>query len=186
MLARVRFPFPLRSAVVFGLLGCLGLATILLSGCGYALVGRASNLPPSVKSVYLQPLANRTPRQQVEQELTRAIADELVTRQRFSLASSATGADAQIEGTVIGFGVTPVTFDQNGRATAYEISIAVEVKFKNLADNKVIWSNDRYTFKESYPLEASSAAYVDREDEAIQKAAKRFAEAMVGDLLEGF
>ncbi|MEP7012815.1 MAG: LPS assembly lipoprotein LptE [Acidobacteriota bacterium] len=177
---------PFRSPIALGLLGLLGLASVVLSGCGYALVGRASNLPPSIKSVYLQPFTNRTPRQQVEQELTRSIADELVTRQRFSLASAAAGADAQIEGNVIGFGVTPVTFDQNGRATAYEISIAAEVKFKNLADNKVIWSNDRYTFKESYPLDASSANYIDREDEAIQKAAKRFAEAMVGDLLEGF
>lgn len=177
---------PFRSPIALALWGALCLAGVVLSGCGYALVGRAANLPPSVKSVYLQPFANRTPRQQVEQEVTRSIADELVTRQRFSLASTATGADAQIEGTVIGFGVTPVTFDQSGRATAYEISIAAEVKFKNLADNKVIWSNDRYTFKESYPLDASSAAYVDREDEAIKKAAKRFAESMVGDLLEGF
>ncbi len=182
--ARVSHPF--RSPIALGLLSLLSLAAVTLSGCGYALVGRASNLAPNIKSVYLQPFTNRTPRQQVEQELTRSIADELVTRQRFSLASAAAGADSQIEGTVVGFGVTPVTFDQTGRATAYEISIAAEVKFKNLADNKIIWSNDRYTFKESYPLEASSAAYVDREDEAIQKAAKRFAEAMVGDLLEGF
>ncbi len=155
-------------------------------GCGYALVGRSSNVPESVRSVYLKPFVNRTQRTQVEQELTRAIADELVTRQRFSVASSEAGANAQISGTVVNFGVTPVTFDDQGRATEYEISITAQVEFKNLGDDKVLWSNDRYTFRESYPVEVSSAAYFDREDEALEKAAKRFAETMVSDLLEGF
>ncbi|HXU45152.1 MAG TPA: LptE family protein [Thermoanaerobaculia bacterium] len=178
-----RAPWNLSTLV---LLALVVLPALVLDGCGYALVGRGTNLPPGIKNVYLKPLANRTQRQQVEQELTRSIGEELVTRQRFSLTAGEAGADAEIEGAVTGFGVTPVTFDQNGRATAYEISIAAEVKFKSLADNKVIWSNDHYTFRESYPLEVSSTAYFDREDEAIQKAAKRFAETMVSDLLEGF
>ncbi len=50
---------------------------LALAGCGYALVGKGSNIPDDVKSVYLQPLQNKTQRQQVEQELTQAIAMEL-------------------------------------------------------------------------------------------------------------
>ena len=66
----------------------LGASFLLLSGCGYALVGRGSNLPADIKTVYLRPLENRTPRSQVEQALTRAIADEMVKRQRFSMVGS--------------------------------------------------------------------------------------------------
>ena len=154
--------------------------------CGYALVGRASNVPEDVKRVYLKPFENRTPRPQVEQILTRAIADELVTRQRFAVASDPAAADAEISGAVLGFGVTPVTFDTNGRAIEYEISITSQVRFRRLSDDQTLWSNDRYLFRQSYPLEISDTGYFDRENLAIEDVAGRFAETMVSDLLEGF
>jgi outer membrane lipopolysaccharide assembly protein LptE/RlpB len=157
-----------------------------LAGCGYGLVGRGNNLPPDIRSVYIKPLENRTPRTQAEQFLTRAIADEMVTRQRFSVVSSATGADAELSGAVVAFGATPVTFDNSGRATEYEISITASMLFKRVGKEQVLWKNDRYNFRESYPVEVSNTAYFDQENLALEKAAKRFAETMVSDLLEGF
>lgn len=163
-----------------------GALAATLAGCGYALVGRASNLPEDVQEVHLAPFANRTARSQVEQILTRAIADELVTRQRFRMVADRAQADAELSGAVVGFGVTPVAFDGSGRATEYEISITAEVVFKRLADDTVLWRNDRYQFRESYPVEVSSTAYFDRENLALEEVAGRFAETMVSDLLEGF
>lgn len=171
----------MRSAV----LG-LGVLLLALSGCGYALVGRASNVPADIKAVYLRPLENRTQRSQVEQALTRAVAEELVTRNRFSVVGSAEQATAEISGAVVGFDVRPVTFDPTGRATQYELTIVASIAFKRLDNEEVIWSSDRYLFRESYEIAATGAEYVDREDEAIEEAAERFAETMVSDLLEGF
>jgi outer membrane lipopolysaccharide assembly protein LptE/RlpB len=159
---------------------------VALSGCGYALVGRGSNVPEDVREVYLQPLENRTQRSQVEQFLTRSIADELVTRQRFAVVGSAEAADAVISGAVVGFATTPVAFDPSGRATEYEIAITAQITFKRVGSDEVLWSNDRYTFRESYPIDPSEAGFFDREDQAIEEAAERFAETMVSDLLEGF
>lgn len=160
---------------------------LALSGCGYALVGRGSTIPADVKSVYLQPLANRTQRSQVEQALTRAIADELVTRQRFAVVGSESEATAEIQGAVTGFGVTPVTFDTEGRATEYQISITAQITFKRVgAEGAVLWKSDRYTFSENYPVDPSATEYFDREDQAIETASKRFAETLVTNLLEGF
>jgi outer membrane lipopolysaccharide assembly protein LptE/RlpB len=158
-----------------------------LAGCGYGLVGKGSNIPPDIKAVYLQPLENKTPRTQVEQFLTRAIADELVTRHRFSVISSESGADAEISGSVISFGATPVTFDNTGRATEYEIAIIAQVIFKRLdKEQHVLWKNDRYLFRESYPVMVSGTGYVDLENTALESASKKFAQTMVSDLLEGF
>ena len=67
------------------------LALAALAGCGYALVGRGSNLPEDVREVYIAPLENRTQRSQVEQVLTRAIADEMVTRRRFAVVGGRRG-----------------------------------------------------------------------------------------------
>jgi outer membrane lipopolysaccharide assembly protein LptE/RlpB len=161
-------------------------AALLLAACGYRLVGTASNIPPEIRKVYLKPLDNATGRVQVEQILTRAVADELVTRQRFEILSSAEGADGEIAGAVTAFNVRPVAFDADGRATEYEISITARVAFRQLAPEKVIWQNERYVFRDSYKLEASELGYFDRETPAIEATASNFAETMVTDLLEGF
>lgn len=173
---------PVSRALSLGILGALVAA---LSGCGYALVGRGSNIPADVKEVYLRPLENRTPRSQVEQFLTRSIAEELVTRQRFAVVASAEGADAEISGAVVSFATTPVTFDPEGRATEYEISITAQLAFKRVGSDQVLWSNDNYNFRETYPINATSG-FIDFEDEAIERASERFAETVVSDLLEGF
>lgn len=164
----------------------LGVFLLSLSGCGYALVGRGSNLPADIKSVYIRPLENRTPRSQVEQALTRAIAEEMVRRQRFSVLGAPEGADAELSGAVVFFGATPVTFDPSGRATEYEISLTAQIAFKRTGQDQPIWSNDRYNFRETYEIQATNQNYVDLEDDAIERASERFAETMVSDLLEGF
>ncbi|MCH9648063.1 MAG: hypothetical protein K0U98_07485 [Deltaproteobacteria bacterium] len=161
------------------------------TGCGYSLVGRASNLPEDIRTVYVGSLENRTARSQVEQVLTRAIVDELVTRQRFEVVSTAAGADAELRGAVVAYGATPVAFDADGRATEYEIGFVTEVIFQRLPrtpdeEPEVIWQNDRYQFREPYEVLSEGVDYFDQEDQAIVEVAERFAETMVSDLLEGF
>ena len=55
------------------LVPALAALLLALSSCGYALVGRASNIPADIKAVYLRPFENRTQRSQLEQFVTRAI-----------------------------------------------------------------------------------------------------------------
>ncbi len=168
----------------------VGLAALLLAGCGYTLVGRASNIPEDIQNVYVEPLENATPRPQVEQILTQAISDELLTRRRFSVVNSAAEANALLRGTVLTFNVRPVTFDDDGLANNFEISITADMKFQRPPagteeEGEIIWSNSRYLFRQDYPLEEGSD-YFDRENLAIEETAVRFAETMVTDLLEGF
>lgn len=179
---------PTRREPVRTLLSLALLATVLpLASCGYSLVGRASNLPSDVAKVYIRPLENGTQRSQVEQFLTSAIAQELVTRRRFQVVPTLANADAELSGAVTGFLVTPVTFDREGRATEYEISILTRMSFRRTDDSRTeLWSNDRYQFRENYKLDVSAEGFFDLEDTAIEKLAERFAETMVTTLLEGF
>lgn len=160
--------------------------TALTAGCGYSLAGKANSLPPEVRTVLVQPLGNRTQRSQVEQILGRAIADELVRRQRLTLVSDRTKADSVLSGAIVGFNVVPVTFDDQGRALRYEISILAELTLKRTVPEAVLWSNDRYVFKDSYEIEVSERDYFDRETLVIRKVAEKFAETAVTDVLEGF
>lgn len=177
---------PSRSPFAFLPLAAVLCATALAAGCGYDLVGRGVNIPTDVRAVYVAPFVNSTPRSQVEQFITRAVADELVTRQRFSVVRSRAEADAVLEGEVVAFAVTPVAFDAQGRANEYEISLTSRVVFSRTGSDEVLWANDRYLFRENYEVEVSEAEYFDREDIALDDAAQRFAETMVSDLLEGF
>lgn len=165
--------------------------TSLLTGCGYTLAGRASNIPADIESIYVQTLENDTPRVQVEQILTSALSNELVTRRRFEIVNSASEADAILEGRVVGFEVRPLTFDGDGLATNFEILITVNMKFARPPapgeeEGEVIWSNSRYLFRQDYPLEEEGIAYFDRENIAIEETSDDFARTLVTDLLEGF
>lgn len=168
----------------------LTLAALALGGCGYNLVGRASNIPEDVKKIYVQPLENATARSQVEQILTRSISDELLTRRRFETVNGVDEADAVLSGTVLSFVVRPVAFDQDGLANSFEVVVSADMKFqrppKGEEEAEVIWSNSRYVFRQDYPLEDEGVAYFDRENIAIENASEAFAKTLVTDLLEGF
>jgi len=184
------FPAPASCRRALGLVPALlpvaaVAAALALAGCGYALVGRGNALPPDIRKVYIKPIENRTGHQRVDQAVTLAIGDEMVKRQRFTLTTTREGADAELSGAVVGFGATPVTFDQAGRATAYELSLTASMVFKRISDDKVIWQNASYNFRQNFPLTASNA-FVDLEYSAIDQAAKAFAQTLVSDLLEGF
>ena len=163
---------------------------VLLTGCGYTLVGQASNLPEDIRKIYLQPLENSTPRSQVEQILTRAISDELLTRRRYELVNSADEADAILSGNVLNFNVRPVEFDSEGLADNFEVTISADMKFARRAirdeEGEVLWANSRYVFRQDYPLEDEDRAYFDRENIAIESTSEQFARTLVTDLLEGF
>ena len=170
--------------------GAAMLALMVLSstlwGCGYALVGRGTNIPEDVREIYLSPFENRTNRQQLDQFVTEAISDELVKRRRFDVVGDLGQADADLSGEVVAFGLTPITFDNQGRATEYEISITARVIFRRTGSDEVLWKNDHYLFRETYEADTGVGGFLAQEEEAIRGAAERFAETMVSDLLEGF
>lgn len=166
-----------------------GLALLVLtalSGCGYTLVGTASNIPEEIQTVFLRPFENTTQRVQVEQILTQAVADELVKRSRLTVVSTEEEADSTVEGIVTGLATTPVTFDPEGRATEYQISITVKVSFLDRSSEEAIWKNDRYLFKENFDTDPSALAFFDREKIALEQVSGSFARTLVSDLLEGF
>ena len=164
------------------------MVTILSSlGCGYALIGQGSNIPPDVGIIYLQPMENLTRRAQVEQILGQAIADEVVLRGRFDLASSEEGANAVLEGEITSFVVTPVRFDDQGLAEEYEVSIMAAMEFRRTDSEEILWRNPNYVFRDNYELdEEALTSFFDREILAIDGVAILFARTLLTDLMEGF
>ncbi|MGA7617264.1 MAG: LptE family protein [Thermoanaerobaculia bacterium] len=171
-----------RSMVIAALV-----AALALEGCGYGLVGHVNALPPELHTIQVPAFVNRTRRVELEQRVTQAVAEELVSRGRLKLVSEPAQADAILHGSIETFGITPVAFNSEGRATQYQISVTAKIELvDHRNDDKVIWKNDQYYFTENYPIDLQSTDAFDQETRAIGEIARRFAETLVASLLEGF
>ncbi|HET7433903.1 MAG TPA: LptE family protein [Thermoanaerobaculia bacterium] len=161
-------------------------ALLLLSGCGYALVGHSNMLDPSIHTIEVPTFVNRTTRVELEQRLTQSVSEELVSRGRLRLVTDAKEADVLLRGSIDSFGIFPIAFDQ-GRATRYQISITANIELLDHRNgDKVLWKNDQYRFTENYEVNVASTDAFDQESRAIREIAVRFAESLVANLLEGF
>jgi outer membrane lipopolysaccharide assembly protein LptE/RlpB len=170
----------LRGTILLFLIGSV-------MGCGYTLVGRGSVLPEHIRSIQVPTFVNRTTRVELEQRLTQAVADELVSRGNLRLVSSEPQADAVLRGAIDGFGITPVAFNEQGRATRYQISVSASIELIDRRnEDAVLWKNEHYRYTENYAVEAGSLDAFDQETRAIREIAVRFAESIVTSILEGF
>lgn len=161
--------------------------TLLLSGCGYALVGHSNFLDPAIRTIEVPSFVNRTTRVELEQRVTQAVAEEFVSRGRLKLVTTAGEADVIMRGSIDSFGIYPVGFNQQGRATQYQISITAKIELvDHRHEDKVLWKNDQYRFTENYQIDITSTDAFDQESRAIREIAVRFAETLVTNLLEGF
>lgn len=166
--------------------GCR-LSVLLLAGCGYALVGHSNFLPSAIKTIEVPTFVNRTTRVQLEQRVTQAVADEMVARGRLKLVNNAADADAILRGSIDSFGIFPIAFNQQGRATQYQISITAKIELvDHRNEDKVLWKNDQYRFVDNYQVNLQSTDAFDQETRAIIDIAQRFSETLVTNLLEGF
>ena len=162
-------------------------AVLLLTGCGYALVGKGNSLPPTIHTIDVPAFVNKTTRVQLEQRVTQSVADEFVSRGRLKLVTNPTEADVILHGSIDTFGIFPVAFNTQGRATQYQISITANIELvDHRNEDKVLWKNDQYRFTENYQVDITSSDSFDQETRAISAIADRFAQSLVANLLEGF
>src|SRR3989440_6286761 len=160
----------------------------MLASCGYGLVGSANNLlAPTVHTIEVPAFVNKTTRVELEQRVTQAVADEFVSRGRLRLVTVPSEADAILRGSIDSFGIFPIAFNPQGRATQYQISITAKIELvDHRSEDKVMWKNDQYRFTENYQVNLESTDAFDQETRAIAEIAVRFAESLVTNLLEGF
>jgi outer membrane lipopolysaccharide assembly protein LptE/RlpB len=163
------------------------LSAILLSACGYALVGKGSALPATIHTIQVPAFVNKTTRVELEQRVTQSVANEFVSRGRMRLVTNPKDADAILRGSIDSFGINPVAFNVQGRATQYQISITANIELlDHRNDDKVLWKNDQYRFTENYQVDIVTSDSFDQETRAISTIADRFAQSLVANLMEGF
>ena len=157
---------------------------LITTACGYHLLGAAGALPPTVKTVAVIPFERQVPVVQVEQRVTEAVTRELAQRARVKVISTKQGADAVLTGAVTGYGVLPMSYDADGKANRYQITISARIRLAS-QDGKVLYEAPSYRFSETYQRSAFPATYVDNEVVAYDVVARDFARALIASILEG-
>lgn len=167
------------------LLGAALLAAAAFA-CGYRLAGYSSVLPPSIRKIGVPTFANRTDRPELEQRVTAQVISQFITRGRVQVVPGEAGADAVLRGEITSFILTPVSINPQGRATRYEILINARASLVQTSDEKVLWQDDHFIFRQQYDVETVGAGVVSQETLALEEVAEDFAESVVTSILEGF
>jgi lipopolysaccharide assembly LptE-like protein len=115
------------------------IAAALLSGCGYSTQG---NLPPHIKTVAVPVLKNRTLQPGVETAITSAVVRAFSTRLRVVPADE---ADSILEGEIVGYQLDGAGFDRNANVQAYHLRVVLNVAFRDVRQNKMLWQGTNLT-----------------------------------------
>lgn len=157
-------------------------------GCGYHLVGTATYLPPEIQSLHVEFFENQTSRGDMDQRVAEALNLEWVRRGRFQLVDHAENADIVLGGTMTRLSVVPVSFDESGRATEYQMTLLTEVWLDDVRGEEPVrlWENKSFSRRTSYAVDEDAVDYFDRQRAAMDELSTDYARALVSAVLEGF
>ncbi len=147
-----------------------------------------SGLPKRIKTVAVPAFQFEAKglRYRVESRFTEAVMREVIKRGKgLRVQSGRAGADAVIEGNIRDFNFSGVLLDREGRARVYEVTIVGAVTIRDLADNRVIYDNQNFTFRDSFEFSNDPRSFFNEEDPAVERMARAFAESVVSTMING-
>lgn len=147
-----------------------------------------SGLPSGIKRIAV-PAFQFEPqgaRYRVASRLTEAVTREIIKRGRgVKVQGTREGADAVIEGTIRDFTFSGTVLNNQGRARVYEVSITSAVTIRDLRNNKIIYDNQNFIFRDSFEFSQDPRSFFNEEDPAVLRIARAFAESVVSAITNG-
>jgi hypothetical protein len=125
---------------------------------------------------------NRTTTYRIEQRITDAVRQELIKKTRYKVVPEETG-DVVMAGEVLSFIAVPIIFNQQGRGSSYSLLVDMSVRLTESSTGKVLFQNDRWTFREVFELAQNSSNFVPEDTPAVERLARRFASTLVASML---
>jgi hypothetical protein len=167
------------------------LAGLGSSACGYALAGRGSFLPDTIKTVGIPAFANRTTVFNLETLLTEKVRGEFIGRGKYKILPDGTGVDALLTGEVQSAILTPISFTAEQVASRYALTMTARVELRDVRASKVLWENPSVVFRQEYEAQSATttadpAAFFGQDTTALDRMATDFARTIVSSILEAF
>lgn len=147
-----------------------------------------SGLPKHIKNIAVPAFQFEAQalRYRVSSRFTEAVSKEIIRRGGgLKVQGTLEGADAVVEGTVRDFSFTGVLLDREGRARVYEITIVSAVTIRDLKENKVLYDNQNFIFRDSFEFSSDPRSFFNEEDPAVDRIARAFSESVVSTIVNG-
>jgi len=147
-----------------------------------------SGLPKNIKTVAVPAFQFEAKgmRYRVESRFTEAVSREIIRRGNgLKVQGTRTGADAVVEGTIRDFSFGGVLLDRDGRARVYEVTIVGSVTIRDLKQNKILYDNQNFVFRDSFEFSEDPRSFFNEEDPAVDRMARAFAESVVSAVVNG-
>ncbi len=158
----------------------------VLAGCGYHQAG-GNRLPSDIRTIAVPVFYNETFEPALEDAVTSAVKQEFLTNSRLTVVNDPEQADLVLKGTVISFGLDPLSFDRTKSVVLeYRVRIRVAVTVQDRRSQKVLWKDEAMQSAAEYTVNPDTAANRVAQDLAVAEASKQFAENVVHRVLEGF
>ena len=151
------------SKTALKLLSLVALALVATS-CGYTLAGRGGTL-------------------------TERVGEEFRGRGRYRVLPDTNGVDAVLTGTILNAVPMPTSFTAGSRqASSYAMVVTLSVEFKDVKNDKVIWSNPSLTVREEYEVPTGAgtdpAAFFRQDSNAVERLARTLSKALATAIFE--
>ena len=161
------------------------------AGCGYALAGRGSFLPPYIRTIGVPTFVNRTTVFNLETLLTQKVRSEFIGRGKYRIIPETTGVDAVLAGEVTAVSITPASFSAEQLATRYALTMTARIELRDMRENKVLWENPGVFFRQEYEATSGTnlsdpVAFFQQDVTALERMSSEFARTIVSAILEAF
>jgi len=146
---------------------------LLVTGCGYQMVGKETHIPPGLNSVAIPTFKNLTFEPGIEIPLTQAFLREFIQDRRVNVVGRAE-ASSVLEAMVKYFRIYSVAFDASGFVQEYQTDVILDITLKD-REGKVLWQEKDFTETSWFRASSSGLLNEANKQAAIQEAGKLIA-----------
>jgi len=169
----------------------LAVCAIVASACGYALAGRGNALPAHIVRIGIPTFLNESTTPDIDRVFSDAVRTEFQSRGRYVVVQDATGVDAVVSGSIKPVLLTVAAMTDTRQVSKYLITVQSSVEFKDLRDNKVLFTNQNLRVTDEYEVAGAvlindASSLFSRDANALTRLAKTYARSLVASILEAF
>ena len=149
---------------------------VLITGCGYQMVGKETHVPPGLNSVAIPTFKNQTFEPGIEVPFTQAFLREFIQDRRVNVVDRAE-ADSVLEGIIRDFSFYSVSFDKSGFVIEYQTTVILDLTLKDRT-GKVLWEEKGFSETRWFRASSSGVTNEAAKQVAIQETGKLVAERL--------
>jgi len=158
------------------------MAAGLAAGCGYT---ASSVLPAHIKTIAIPTFANNTVEHGLAEDVTQSLTDGFIADRHLRIERER-DADSVLRGTILSYRNRVYGYNTQEIATQYEITMVLQVTFRDLDRNRDIWKEDGMILRTTYNVEAVGEVPPQTESDGRLELMQKMTSQIVGRTVQGW